>query len=133
MSSYPVLLEEDKFTSQASGKLILVVKEVVVQSTWIVRPWNVGSLGVVHVRHPTKQFVRNECQWVGIETGLSGNLTVLNNTSSHFKVSLVMSCNLRLNINDRPWSVAFLDDSGHDSADGIGRKVVIVVSYFAAY
>jgi hypothetical protein len=46
---------------------------------------------------------------------------MLNGASIHLKVSFVVSRDLRLNINDGPRGVAFLDDGGHDATNGVGR------------
>lgn len=58
---------------------------------------------------------------------------MLNGASVHLEVSLVMSCDLRLDINDGPRGVALLDDGGHDATDSIGRKIVVVIAHFAAH
>jgi hypothetical protein len=58
---------------------------------------------------------------------------VLNGTSVHLEMPLVMSRDLRLDINDGSRGVALLDDGGHDATDGIGRKIVVVIAHFAAY
>jgi hypothetical protein len=57
---------------------------------------------------------------------------MLNGTSVHLEVPLVMSRDLRLDINYGPRGIALLDDGGHDATDGIGRKIVVVIAHFAA-
>lgn len=118
--SHPVPLKENQVASQPSRKLVLVVEEVVVQAARKVSPGNVSSLRIVHIRDSAIEFIRNECQWISIEAFLSGNFSMLNGASIHLEVSLVMSRDLRLNINDGPRGIAFLDDGWHDATNGVG-------------
>lgn len=63
---------------------------------------------------------------------MGGNFSVLDGASVHLEVSFVMSRNLRFDVNDGPRGVAFLDDGGRDATDSIGRKIIVVIAYFAA-
>jgi hypothetical protein len=95
-------------------------------------PGNVSSLWIVHIRDSAIEFIRYERQWIRIEAFLGGNFPVLNGTSVHLEMPLVMSRDLRLDINDGSRGIALLDDGGHNATDGIGRKIVVVIAHFAA-
>merc|ERR1719376_229282 len=98
----------------------------------VLRKRNVGSLGVQGIGRRVVQRILHEGQLMGVEARLSRYLAGRDGAGFHLKMSFVMGGEDALDVDHSTLRVTRLDDGSERPADGVGRRVVVVVADFAA-
>jgi len=122
-------LQDDQIAHQIRGKLELVTK-VGIAPLILKRKFhdgNVGPFGVVRIGGSAVDFIGNEGERMGIKALLSGDLSRTDGAAFVLEVALVVSGQNDLQVDDRAWLVASLDDRGEWSSEDILGEVVVAV------
>lgn len=108
-----VPLQQYEISTKTIGKLELMMKEVIVGRSFlggILRPRNVCPTGIERVSGCIVEFIRDEHQRMRIEAFLCSNFTSNNRARLYLEMSQMVGREDTLDINDRSFFVAFLDD-----------------------